>query len=104
MLDNRLHFVDTNDVWVMMEYSITESWTKVFSFSPSLFGCHVHLVAYLNGVDEVLLQQRDGVKFFRYQQRTSTIYPVKIHGLSTVEATFTFEDTAPFIGTLLSPT
>ncbi|EXB41586.1 F-box protein [Morus notabilis] len=66
---------DRVDVWVMREYGVKESWSKLFSVAPSSVTgpfWYVVPVAYLKGGDRILLDQ-DGEKFLLYDVKRKRV-------------------------------
>ncbi|PON58761.1 F-box domain containing protein [Trema orientale] len=77
---SRSHHVD---IWVMTEYGVKESWTKMFTVVPSdAIGSfdHVLPLAYLKTGDEVLLNH-NGKKFISYDLETKEAKNVIITGV-----------------------
>ena len=74
---------DYYDIWVMKEYGIKESWTKLFSFSPSLEGAYLKTIAYSECGNKVLvrLESPEGYHFSWHDLKEQSSHRFQIHGL-----------------------
>ncbi|PON58760.1 F-box domain containing protein [Trema orientale] len=81
------------DIWVMKQYGVKESWTKLFSVAPSyVTGSFEYAMplAYLKSAHQVVLDQ-DGHKFLLYDLERKRAKSVrKITGLSKCFDTFVY--------------
>lgn len=71
------------DIWMMKEYGVTDSWTKLFTVKPSkTIGTFLFVtpVAYLKSGDQVILNQQCQ-KFITYDLRRKRAKNVRISGL-----------------------
>ncbi|XP_059645935.1 F-box protein CPR1-like [Cornus florida] len=71
------------EIWVMEEYGVKESWTKLFSVTqPSMIRSfdYVRPLDYSRSGGEILLEQ-DGKKLVWYDLERKTVKNVRIHGL-----------------------
>ncbi|XP_059645943.1 F-box protein CPR1-like [Cornus florida] len=89
------------DIWVMKEYGVKESWTKLFSVAqPSMIRSfsYVRPLAYSKSGQEVLLE-RDSARLFWYDFRRKIIRNIQIRGLERlVEANLCVESLVPLHG------
>ncbi|PSS11789.1 F-box protein [Actinidia chinensis var. chinensis] len=77
------YFLDRVDVWVMRDYGVKESWSKVFSVAQS--GVirpfqYVRLVAYSRNGGEVLMEE-DSSKLIWYDLKQKRVKRVRVRGL-----------------------
>ncbi|XP_059645949.1 F-box protein CPR1-like [Cornus florida] len=77
------------DIWVMKEYGIKESWTKLFSFVQGSVIKSFHYVkpiAYSKNGRELILGQ-DNAMLLRYDLKKEKVTTIKIHGLRYIRNT-----------------
>ncbi|XP_059645936.1 F-box protein CPR1-like [Cornus florida] len=89
------------DIWVMKEYGVKESWTKLFSIAePSMFGSFHFLrpLAYSKSGGEVLLEL-DNTRLSWYDLRRKSVKNIPIRGLEGfVEGNICVESLVPVHG------
>ncbi|KAG9160784.1 hypothetical protein Leryth_008625 [Lithospermum erythrorhizon] len=73
------------DVWVMKEYGVEKSWTKLFNVCPSLIDCNANLypLGYSKCGREVLLNC-DDTKLFWYDLERESVVSVRVHNMPYV--------------------
>ncbi|XP_059645955.1 F-box protein CPR1-like [Cornus florida] len=80
------YFDGHGDVWVMKEYRIKESWTKLVSFVSKQFG-YFKLIAYSKCGGKVMLEQADRELLWYDLKKMEKLEKIKIHGLPSFEST-----------------
>ncbi|XP_059653866.1 F-box protein CPR1-like [Cornus florida] len=95
------YYGDQTDIWVMKEYGVRESWTKLFSVTQSIMISpffYLMPLAYSKSGGEVLLQ-KDNASLFWYDLRKEKVSNIRIHGLKYfVEAYICVESLVPLHG------